>query len=52
VRGIQPDIKPWTIDESRDTIVASGLLMFFHQETALKLLAAVQDRKGANLTFP
>jgi tellurite methyltransferase len=43
VRGIQLDIENWTIDESYDTIVAIGLLMFFRHETALKLLTAVQD---------
>jgi len=43
VRGIQVDIECWTIDESYDTIVAIGLLMFFRHETALKLLAAIQE---------
>jgi tellurite methyltransferase len=42
VRGIQADIENWTIDESYDTIVAIGLLMFFRRETALKLLSAIQ----------
>ena len=52
VRGIQADIENWTIDQLYDTIVVIGLLMFFRHETALKLLTAIQDRKGANLTFP
>lgn len=43
VRGIQADIENWTIDQSYDTIVAIGLLMFFRHETALKLLTAVQE---------
>ena len=43
VRGIQADIENWTIDESYDTIVAIGLLMFFRHETALKLLTAIQE---------
>jgi tellurite methyltransferase len=43
VRGIQADIENWTIDESYDTIVVIGLLMFFRCETALKLLSAVRE---------
>jgi tellurite methyltransferase len=43
VRGIQADIESWTIEESYDTIVAIGLLMFFRHETALKLSTAIQD---------
>jgi len=43
VRGIQADIENWTIDESYDSIVVIGLLMFFRHETALKLLTAVQE---------
>ena len=43
VRAIQADIDSWTIDESYDTIVAIGLLMFFRCETALKLLTAIQE---------
>jgi tellurite methyltransferase len=43
VRGIQADIENWTIDDSYDTIVVIGLLMFFRRETALKLLTAIQD---------
>jgi tellurite methyltransferase len=43
VRGMQADIENWTIAESYDTIVAIGLLMFFHHETALKLLTAIQE---------
>ncbi|HEY6365376.1 MAG TPA: class I SAM-dependent methyltransferase [Candidatus Binatia bacterium] len=43
VRAIQADIENWTIDESYDTIVAIGLLMFFRRETALKLLTAIQE---------
>jgi tellurite methyltransferase len=42
VRGIQADIENWTIDESYDTIVAIGLLMFFRHETALRLLSSIQ----------
>jgi tellurite methyltransferase len=43
VRAIQTDIESWTIDESYDTIVVIGLLMFFRHETALKLLTAIQE---------
>jgi tellurite methyltransferase len=43
VRGIQADIESWTIDESYDTIVVIGLLMFFRHETALRLLTAIQE---------
>jgi tellurite methyltransferase len=43
VRAIQADIENWTIDELYDTIVVIGLLMFFRQETALKLLTAIQE---------
>jgi tellurite methyltransferase len=43
VRGVQADIESWPIDESYDTIVAIGLLMFFRHETALKLLNAIQE---------
>jgi tellurite methyltransferase len=43
VRGVQADIENWTTDESYDTIVVIGLLMFFCRETALKLLTAVQE---------
>jgi tellurite methyltransferase len=44
MRGIQADIENWTIDESYDTIVVIGLLMFFRHETALKLLTAIQEQ--------
>jgi tellurite methyltransferase len=44
VRGIQADIENWTIDESYDTIVVIGLLMFFRHETALRLLNAIQEQ--------
>ena len=43
VRAIQTDIENWTIDQSYDTIVVIGLLMFFRHETALKLLTAIQE---------
>jgi tellurite methyltransferase len=43
VRAIRADIGNWTIDESYDTIVAIGLLMFFPHKTALKLLTAIQE---------
>jgi tellurite methyltransferase len=43
VRGIQADIENWTIDESYDSIVVIGLLMFFRHETALRLLTAIQE---------
>jgi tellurite methyltransferase len=43
VRGIQADIENWTIGGSYDTVVAIGLLMFFHHKTALKLLTAIQE---------
>ena len=43
VRGIEVDIENWTIDESYDTIVVIGLLMFFRHQTALKLLTPIQE---------
>jgi tellurite methyltransferase len=43
VRGILADIENWTIDESYDTIVVIGLIMFFRGETALRLLSAIQE---------
>jgi tellurite methyltransferase len=43
VRGIQADIENWNIDESYDTIVVIGLIMFFRGETALRLLSAIQE---------
>jgi tellurite methyltransferase len=43
LRGIRADIENWTIDQSYDTIVVIGLLMFFRQETALKVLTAIQE---------
>ena len=43
VQAIQVDLETWTIDESYDTIVAIGLLMFFRREHALTLLCAVQE---------
>jgi tellurite methyltransferase len=43
VRGIQADIENWTIDESYDTIVAIGLLMFFRHEMALRRLSSIQE---------
>lgn len=44
VQAIQADIGRWTIEQSYDTIVAIGLLMFFDREPALKLLRAIQER--------
>ena len=44
VRAIQADIESWVIDQSYDTIVAIGLLMFFRRERALELLRALQER--------
>jgi tellurite methyltransferase len=43
VRAIQADIESWAIEESYDTIVVIGLLMFFRHETALKLLTAIRE---------
>jgi tellurite methyltransferase len=43
VRGIQAGIENWNIDESYDTIVVIGLIMFFRGETALRLLSAIQE---------
>ena len=43
VQAIQADIDSWTIDQSYDTIVAIGLLMFFRRERALRLLRAIQE---------
>ena len=43
MRGIQADIENWTIDQSYDTFVAIGLLLFLCHETALKLLTAIQE---------
>ena len=44
VQAIQADIGRWTIEQSYDTIVAIGLLMFFDREPALRLLRAIQER--------
>ena len=44
VQVIQADIGRWTIEQSYDTIVAIGLLMFFDREPALGLLRAIQER--------
>ena len=43
VQSIQADVERWTIDQSYDTIVAIGLLMFFRRERALDLLRAIQQ---------
>jgi tellurite methyltransferase len=43
VVAIQADLEQWSIDRSYDTIVAIGLLMFFHRELALALLRAIQE---------
>lgn len=43
VRGIRADIENWIIDESYDTIVVIGLLMFFRRETALRLFTTIQE---------
>jgi len=43
VRAIPADIESWTFDQSYDTIVAIGLLMFFRHESALKLLSAIHE---------
>jgi tellurite methyltransferase len=43
VQAIQADLAEWTIDQSFDTIVAIGLLMFFRRERALDLLLAIQE---------
>lgn len=43
VHALQADIETWTIDQSYDTIVAIGLLMFFRREPALRLLRAIQE---------
>lgn len=44
VRAIQANIESWLIDQSYDTIVAIGLLMFFRRDRAFELLRAIQDR--------
>ncbi|MBI3696281.1 MAG: class I SAM-dependent methyltransferase [Acidobacteria bacterium] len=43
VQAIQADVESWTIDQSYDTVVAIGLLMFFRRERALELLRAIQE---------
>lgn len=43
VEAIQVDIENWSIDRPYDTIVAIGLLMFFHRERALDLLRAIRE---------
>ena len=43
VKAIQADVERWVIDQSYDTIVAIGLLMFFRRERALELLRAIQE---------
>jgi len=42
VEAIEADIAHWQFDRSFDTIVAVGLLMFFHRERALGLLRDIQ----------
>ncbi len=43
VRAVQADIERWIIDQTYDTIVAIGLLMFFRRERAFELLHAIQE---------
>ncbi len=43
VQAIQADIERWIIDQSFDTIVAIGILMFFRRKRALELLCAIQE---------
>ncbi len=38
VRAVRVDIETWNIEQTYDTIVAIGLLMFFRRERALELL--------------
>ncbi|HKW96854.1 MAG TPA: class I SAM-dependent methyltransferase [Bryobacteraceae bacterium] len=42
VLAVQADLERWEIDQSYDTIVAIGLLMFFRRDRALELLADIQ----------
>ncbi len=42
-QAIQADIEGWAIEQSYDTIVAIGLLMFFDRGAALRLLRAIQE---------
>jgi len=43
IDAIQAEIGRWPIAGKFDTIIAIGLLMFFKQENALALLAAIQE---------
>ena len=43
VRAVQENIERWNIDQSFDTIVAIGLLMFFRRKRAFELLYAIQE---------
>jgi tellurite methyltransferase len=43
LRAVQADIATWHMDRNYDTVVAIGLLMFFHRARALELLQAVQE---------
>ncbi len=43
LQGIQVDVERWMIDESYDTIVAIGLIMFFPRERGLELLRRIQE---------
>jgi tellurite methyltransferase len=47
VRAILADVERWTINQSYDTIVAIGLLMFFRRERALELLRTIQVHVNA-----
>ena len=43
VRAIQAEVEKWIIEDSYDTVVAIGLLMFFPRERALELLRTIQE---------
>jgi tellurite methyltransferase len=47
VRAILADVERWTINQSYDTIVAIGLLMFFRRERAVELLRTIQVHVNA-----
>jgi tellurite methyltransferase len=43
VHALQVDLEIWTIDQSFETIIAIGLLMFFRRQRAMQLLQDIQS---------
>jgi len=43
VKAVQADISSWSIDQSYDTIVAIGLLMFMRRRQAIRLLDSILE---------